>query len=127
VAVEHLVASGDAGVLGVGDPGCRQRGDEQLGFGGKGGVGHAPVAGACRPGADPPRRAGGGWVGLAGLCQGNEPGRVVGGVGQLGGPDDLVFGDGGLGVVALQEPVASPQHPAVGVGGVRLAALAFLA
>ncbi|MGZ8755095.1 MAG: hypothetical protein ACXW15_07900, partial [Acidimicrobiia bacterium] len=54
-------------------------------------------------------------------------GGVVGGVTYFSSDHHLVFRDGGLGVVALDEPGPGLQYSAVRVGGVDLPGLGFVA
>src|SRR4029077_6934272 len=57
-------------------------------------------------------------VGLGGAGHGLELVHVGGGVGDVGGHDDLVLVDGGLGVVALQVPARALHGLGVGIGEV---------
>ncbi len=121
-----VVAAMSRGVVGVGDPLRGGHGGyEDLGVGVQGRVGDAPVAGVRREaatGVSWPAAAG--FVSVAWTSGANMVESLAAWVNSAA-TITLVLGDGSLGAVALHESVAGSEHPAVGIGRVRLC-LAFL-
>ena len=114
----------DPRIVGIADAVARRDGgDQHLGIRVDRRVLGAPIARVRDEGPNRFVMPRGGQVLGAGRDHGDELGGVVGGVGHLGGHDDVVKGCGGLRVVTLHEPVPGPQHPTVGIRDVGVAVL----